>query len=212
MTGTRKRYSAAFKARVAPEAAKQTRTLAELSQGLPGPPGPDQPVEEATPRRRRVALRRPPSPRARPERGPPGRTLPADRSAQHGGRVVGKKVARWRLTSSGPWSNLSILGWASAGNANCWASADRPATSGRPRRRRRPAPDAADRPAVPQDPVLRQPADDGVPGAFGRGGQSQAGPAAHGGHGPGGRASPADAPPSRRRTRGPIPTCSAIGC
>ena len=26
-----------------------------------------------------------------------------------------------------------------------------------------PAPDAADRPAVPQDPVLRQPADDGVP-------------------------------------------------
>jgi transposase len=32
MTGTRKRYSAAFKARVALEAAKQTRTLAELSK------------------------------------------------------------------------------------------------------------------------------------------------------------------------------------
>jgi putative transposase len=32
MTGTRKRYSAAFKARVALEAAKQTRTLAELSR------------------------------------------------------------------------------------------------------------------------------------------------------------------------------------
>ena len=31
MTGTRKRYSASFKARVALEAAKQTRTLAELS-------------------------------------------------------------------------------------------------------------------------------------------------------------------------------------
>jgi transposase-like protein len=31
MRGTRKRYSAAFKARVALEAAKQTRTLAELS-------------------------------------------------------------------------------------------------------------------------------------------------------------------------------------
>jgi transposase-like protein len=31
MTGTRKRYSASFKARVALEAAKQTRTLAALS-------------------------------------------------------------------------------------------------------------------------------------------------------------------------------------
>ncbi len=31
MTGTKKRYPAAFKARVALEAAKQTRTLAELS-------------------------------------------------------------------------------------------------------------------------------------------------------------------------------------
>jgi transposase-like protein len=34
MTGTRKRYSAAFKARVALEAAKQTRTLAELSMSF----------------------------------------------------------------------------------------------------------------------------------------------------------------------------------
>ena len=32
MTGTRRRYSAAFKARVAREAAKQIRTLAELSK------------------------------------------------------------------------------------------------------------------------------------------------------------------------------------
>jgi transposase-like protein len=32
MTGTRKRHSAAFKARVALEAAKQTRTIAELSR------------------------------------------------------------------------------------------------------------------------------------------------------------------------------------
>ena len=34
MAGTRKRYSAAFKARVALEAAKQTRTLAELSKAF----------------------------------------------------------------------------------------------------------------------------------------------------------------------------------
>ncbi len=49
-----------------------------------------------------------------------------------------------------------------------------------------PAPDAVDRPAVPQDSVLRQPADDGVFGAFRGDGQSQAGPAAHGENGPGG--------------------------
>jgi transposase-like protein len=34
MAGTRKRYSGAFKARVALEAAKQTRTLAELSEAF----------------------------------------------------------------------------------------------------------------------------------------------------------------------------------
>ena len=34
MTGTRKRHSAAFKARVALEAANQTRTLAELSRAF----------------------------------------------------------------------------------------------------------------------------------------------------------------------------------
>jgi len=34
MAGTRKRYSAAFKARVALEATKQTRTLAELSKAF----------------------------------------------------------------------------------------------------------------------------------------------------------------------------------
>src|SRR5512135_3571422 len=43
-----------------------------------------------------------------------------------------------------------------------------------------PALDAADRRAVPQDPVLRQPADDGFFGAYRGDGQPQAGPAAHG--------------------------------
>src|SRR5665213_2880745 len=51
-----------------------------------------------------------------------------------------------------------------------------------------PTADAADRPAVPRDPVLRQSADDGVPGAFGRDGQSQADPAAYDVDGPGGAA------------------------
>src|SRR5208337_678868 len=47
------------------------------------------------------------------------------------------------------------------------------------------APDAADRSAVPLDPVLRQPADGGFFGAFRGDGQSQAGAAAHGENGPG---------------------------
>src|SRR5271165_3361978 len=49
-----------------------------------------------------------------------------------------------------------------------------------------PALDAVDRPAVLEDPVLRQPADDGVFGAFRGDGQSQAGPAADGLDGLGG--------------------------
>ena len=64
MTGKRKRHPASFKAKVALEAAKQTRTVAELAKAYPGPPRPDQPVEEATPRRRRVPLPRRPPPRA----------------------------------------------------------------------------------------------------------------------------------------------------
>src|SRR5881392_946661 len=48
-----------------------------------------------------------------------------------------------------------------------------------------PALDAADRPAVPQDPVLRQPTDDGLIGAIRGDGQSQAGAATHGPNGPG---------------------------
>src|SRR4051794_10090545 len=49
-----------------------------------------------------------------------------------------------------------------------------------------PSADAADRRAVPQDPVLRQPEDDGVPGALRRDGQSEAGSEAHGVDGTGG--------------------------
>src|SRR5260370_6314258 len=48
-----------------------------------------------------------------------------------------------------------------------------------------PALDAADRPAVSFDPILRQPTDDSVFGAIRGDGQSQAGPAAHGENGPG---------------------------
>ena len=58
MARIRKRHSPAFKAKVALEAAKQTKTIAELAKAYPGPPRPDQPVEEATPRRRRVPLPR----------------------------------------------------------------------------------------------------------------------------------------------------------
>src|SRR6516165_9321320 len=49
-----------------------------------------------------------------------------------------------------------------------------------------PAPDAADRPAVPPDALLRQPTDDGVLGAVRGDDQSQAGATADGLDGPGG--------------------------
>src|SRR5258708_13251071 len=62
-----------------------------------------------------------------------------------------------------------------------------------------PALDAADRRAVPQDPVLRQSADDGFFGAFRGDGQSQAGPAAHGFDVPGSGLSPAADPHHRIR-------------
>ena len=214
MANTRqKRHPAAFKAKVALEAAKQTRTLAELSRGLPGPPGPDQPVEEATPRRRRIALRRRPPPRARREPGHPGRALRADRPAQHGGRVVEKKSCPLRLTSSGPWSNpsnpdLSIRRQCELLGLNRSSYYLVPATESEEDLRLMRLIDQQ----FLQDPVLRQPADDGVSGACRGDGQSQAGPAAHGGDGPGGRCSPGRGPPPRRRTRGSIPTCSAIGC
>ena len=102
MTGTTKRHSAAFKARVALEAAKQTRTLAELSgtfqvhsvqiskwkkQLLDG-------IESLFRDGRRhdhdesQAIR--------------SRALRADRPAQDGGRVVEKKSCPLGLTSSGP--------------------------------------------------------------------------------------------------------------
>ena len=105
MTGTRKRHSAAFKGRVALEAAKQTKTLAELSRAFQVHPVQisqwktqllDGAESLSGDGRRR---------RAGPERGSPSRTLPADRSAQHGGGVVEKKSCPLRLTSSGPWSN-----------------------------------------------------------------------------------------------------------
>ena len=110
MAGTRKRHSASFKAKVALEAAKQTRTVAELAKVYQTPPRPDQPVEEATPRRRRVPLprRSPPGPRRQP--GDPGRTLRADRTAQHGSRVVEEKRCPLRLTPSGPSSEPGSSG------------------------------------------------------------------------------------------------------
>ena len=90
MTDTKKRHSAAFKARVALEAAKQTRTLRRAVRNFPGPLRPDQQMEEATPGRHRIAVPRRSPPRPRREPGNPGRALRADRPAQDGGRVVEK--------------------------------------------------------------------------------------------------------------------------
>src|SRR5262249_37631261 len=95
MKGTRKRYSAAFKARVALEAAKQTEDPRRAVQVVPGPPGPDQAVEKAAPGRCRVVVPRRPQPRPGREPGPAGRTLSTDRPVEHGGRLVVEKPARF---------------------------------------------------------------------------------------------------------------------
>ena len=66
------------------------------------------------------------------------------------------------------------------------------------------AADAANRPAVPANSILRQPTDDGVSGAGWGDGQSQASSAAHGGDGPGGPVPQAtDHDPGAGRTRLP---------
>ena len=70
MTGTRNRYPAAFKARVALEAAKQTRTLAELSKDFQVHPVQISQWKKQLLDGAEFALRRRPSPRERPERGP----------------------------------------------------------------------------------------------------------------------------------------------
>src|SRR5512135_71825 len=75
-----------------------------------------------------------------------------------------------------------------------------------------PAPDAADRPAVPENSVLRQPEGDGGPAVLGRDGRSQAGPATQGVDGPGGAAS-RTADHDRGAGRAGLPfTCSETGC
>src|SRR5215469_15685746 len=87
MRGTRKRYSAAFKARVALEAAKQTRTLAELSGAFQV-----HSVQISQWKKQLLdgieSLFRDGHRRDHDEPSVPGRAVRADRPAQDGTRVV----------------------------------------------------------------------------------------------------------------------------
>ena len=109
MTGKRKRHAAAFKAKVALEAAKQTRTVAELAKVYQV-----HPVQISQWKKQLLdgaeSLFRDGRRREREEEpGRPGRTLREDRPAQHGGRVVEKKRCPLRLTRSGRSSSTIIL-------------------------------------------------------------------------------------------------------
>ena len=95
MTDTKKRHSAAFKARVALEAAKQTRTLAELSGTFQVHSVQISKWKKQTAGRHRIAVPRRPPPRPRREPGDPGRALRADRPALMEVEWLKKKSARF---------------------------------------------------------------------------------------------------------------------
>src|SRR6516165_5938077 len=129
MTGKRKRHSAAFKAKVALEAVKQARTVAELAKVFQV-----HPVQISQWKKQLLDGAESLFGDGRRRERDQSETLQAELYQQIGRLNLEvewlKKSCPRRLTSSGPWSNLSILGRASAGNANCWSSADRPTTSG----------------------------------------------------------------------------------
>ena len=101
MTGKRKRHSAAFKAKVALEAAKQTRTVAELAKVYQV-----HPVQISQWKKQLLdgaeSLFRDGRRREHEEgQAVQAELLRADRPAQHGGRVAEKKRCPLRLTPSG---------------------------------------------------------------------------------------------------------------
>ncbi len=180
MAGTRERYSAAFNARVALEAAKQTRTLAELSRAFQV-----HPVQISQWKKQLLDGAESLFGEGRRREGDQSEVLQAELYRQIG-----------RLNMEVDWLRKKLL--AAADLKRPLVEPENPHLIIRrqcelpglsrstyyPRAGHRvgggPAPDAADRPAVPHDPILRQQADDGVPGALGGDRQSQAGPAAHG--------------------------------
>src|SRR3954447_11963917 len=71
-------------------------------QAIPGPPGPDQPVEEATPRRHGDPLRERIDGSTARSREDPGRTLRATRAAPDGAGLGEKKICLVRSRPSEP--------------------------------------------------------------------------------------------------------------
>jgi transposase-like protein len=108
MTGTRKRYSAAFKARVALEAAEQTRTLAELSKAFQV-----HPVQISQWKKHLLDGAESLFGDGRRRERDQSEALQAERYQQIGRLSTElewlKKSCPRRLTTSGPWSNPIIL-------------------------------------------------------------------------------------------------------
>jgi putative transposase len=109
MTGTRRRYSATFKARVALETAKQTRTLAELSKAFQV-----HPVQISQWKKQLLDGAESLFGDGRRRERDQSETLQAELDQQVGRLNMEveclKKSCPRRLTSSRPWSNPSILG------------------------------------------------------------------------------------------------------
>jgi transposase len=187
MAGTGKRRSASFKARVALEAAKQTRTAAELAKAYQVHPVQISPWKEKQLFNGAKSLFRDGRRRATDD----------DRATED---ELYERIGRLNMEVEWLKGSVAHLGWGQAG--------PRPARYPRPEHRltmRSARPESidllspadrrvggessahtADRRQVHGDAVLRQPADRGDPGAARRGGQSQVGQAADGTDGPGG--------------------------
>jgi transposase-like protein len=109
MAVKRKRHPASFKAKVALEAAKQTRTIAELAKAYQV-----HPVQISQWKKQLLdgaeSLFRDGRRREHEEgQAQQGRTLRADRPTQHGSRVVEEKRCPLRLTPGGRSSDSTIL-------------------------------------------------------------------------------------------------------
>jgi len=82
MSGVRKNYSAAFKAKVALEAARQNKTIAQLSSEFGSTFQSDKPMETAFNERIARSFYRQAKSKRKKIRGTSSRTLQANRSAQ----------------------------------------------------------------------------------------------------------------------------------
>ena len=210
MTGKRKRHPAAFKARVALEAAKQSKTVAELAKTYQV-----HPVQISQWKKQLLdgveSLFRD----GRRREHDDSQAIQAELYEQIGRLKMELEWLKKKLPAAADLKR-ALVEPSSTIRASSAMRTPRPqplellSAAGR-RVGGEPAADAVDRRAVHEDAVLRQSADDGCLGAIRGDGQSQAGAAADAADGPGSDFSQAADHRRGARHDGFIRICSAIG-